>query len=77
MGELQRDFGDMMGFDLIVTNGIIVCFQLLYFFLFKFAIELKNRGARANALSIKPIFGISAHFGVLKISKVLDVILSR
>jgi hypothetical protein len=68
MGELQRDFRDMMGFDLIVTNGIIVCFQFLYFFLSKFAIELKNRGAQANTLSIKPIFRISAHFGVLEIS---------
>jgi hypothetical protein len=67
MGELRRDFGDMMGFDLIVTNGIIVCVQFLYFFLSKFTIELKTRGARASALPIKPIFRISAHFGVLKI----------
>jgi hypothetical protein len=29
MGELRRDLGDMMGFDLIVTNGSIVRFQFL------------------------------------------------
>ena len=52
MGELQRDFRDMMGFDLIVTNGIIVCFQFLYFFLSKFAIELKKTEELKRILSL-------------------------